>query len=470
MTIKTRGIVEAGSEFRLPAGFFQGLTLASVAGPAFEFTEAGAAVAAGHTFGAGVVVIRRADDGSSDDSVFTLTEPGDGSGGVDGRGIASMTISGGRLTGTYTDGTAWDAGALPSGPTGAKGDKGDKGDPGPAATVTVGTVTTGAAGTQASVTNSGSSSAAVLNFTIPRGADGSGGSGGTLDPEAVQDLVGGMIRAGTGVGVVYDDAAGTVTVSASGGGGSASLPAGGTTGQRLTKLSPVDGDAGWMTPEGAVLSNLGTESWLPTERPTDTHNYFVVGPVVDGGGKGKIYTRFAIPLRAANVVGGERVRVAVVDLSAGFVVEARDYTLVAGQGEIRWDSLVTVPSGTRYAFVSGTLGSSYDDLAYRFFEAHGAYASPFANRLTAYSDTRLPATGAAYAMSSIDTSRRRVVLFYGENVAKNTRGSLDPVDFPVSTVAEAPARSGFMVVNDDAKTASLYWKFSDGSTKKLDLA
>jgi hypothetical protein len=43
----------------------------------------------------------------------------------------------------------------------------------------VGTVTTGVAGSQASVTNSGTASAAVLNFTIPQGAAGtSGGPGG----------------------------------------------------------------------------------------------------------------------------------------------------------------------------------------------------------------------------------------------------------------------------------------------------
>ena len=61
-------------------------------------------------------------------------------------------------------------GAGPSGPTGAAG---------AAATMTVGTVTTGAAGTQATVTNTGTSSAAVLNFTIPQGAAGPAGSGGS---------------------------------------------------------------------------------------------------------------------------------------------------------------------------------------------------------------------------------------------------------------------------------------------------
>jgi hypothetical protein len=39
-------------------------------------------------------------------------------------------------------------------------------------------VTTGAAGSQASVTNSGTEGAVVLNFTIPQGAAGVGGGGG----------------------------------------------------------------------------------------------------------------------------------------------------------------------------------------------------------------------------------------------------------------------------------------------------
>jgi len=55
---------------------------------------------------------------------------------------------------------------------------GATGPAGAAASVSVGTVTTGAAGTQASVTNVGSGSAAVLNFTIPQGAAGANGTGG----------------------------------------------------------------------------------------------------------------------------------------------------------------------------------------------------------------------------------------------------------------------------------------------------
>ena len=52
------------------------------------------------------------------------------------------------------------------------------GTDGAAASVAVGTTTTGAAGTNASVTNSGTSSAAVLDFTIPRGAKGDKGDTG----------------------------------------------------------------------------------------------------------------------------------------------------------------------------------------------------------------------------------------------------------------------------------------------------
>lgn len=49
---------------------------------------------------------------------------------------------------------------------------GPQGNPGSAATVSIGTTITGSAGTNAAVTNSGTSSAAVLNFTIPRGEQG----------------------------------------------------------------------------------------------------------------------------------------------------------------------------------------------------------------------------------------------------------------------------------------------------------
>ena len=68
-----------------------------------------------------------------------------------------------------------DTGAQVKGP---QGDQGPKGDPGEAATVTVGTTQTGEAGTEATVQNGGTTSAAVLNFVIPRGEKGDTGAAG----------------------------------------------------------------------------------------------------------------------------------------------------------------------------------------------------------------------------------------------------------------------------------------------------
>lgn len=79
------------------------------------------------------------------------------------------------------------------GPAGPQGEPGEKGEPGQAATVTVGTVETVEPGVSASVENSGSTSAAVLNFKIPRGekgADGAKGEPGQNVPATSNDLGG----------------------------------------------------------------------------------------------------------------------------------------------------------------------------------------------------------------------------------------------------------------------------------------
>jgi hypothetical protein len=60
---------------------------------------------------------------------------------------------------------------------------GPPGPPGPAATITIGTTTTGAPGSDTSVTNEGTSSAAILDFTIPQGAIGPTGDTGTTGPQ-----------------------------------------------------------------------------------------------------------------------------------------------------------------------------------------------------------------------------------------------------------------------------------------------
>ena len=73
----------------------------------------------------------------------------------------------------------------PQGPQGVQGLQGLQGPAGNAATITIGSVTTSAPGTSAQVTNSGTSSAVVLDFVLPKGKDGADG-GVTVD-EALSD-------------------------------------------------------------------------------------------------------------------------------------------------------------------------------------------------------------------------------------------------------------------------------------------
>ena len=73
----------------------------------------------------------------------------------------------------------------PRGIQGEQGERGVQGAQGPAgnaATITIGNVTTSAPGTAANVTNSGTSSAVVLDFVLPKGKDGADG-GVTVDEE-----------------------------------------------------------------------------------------------------------------------------------------------------------------------------------------------------------------------------------------------------------------------------------------------
>lgn len=84
---------------------------------------------------------------------------------------ASVNIKGAK-------GDKGDTGA--QGIQGVKGDKGATGAPGAAATIRIGNVVTGAPGTNVAVTNSGTSTNAVLDFMIPRGNPGTDG-GVTVD-------------------------------------------------------------------------------------------------------------------------------------------------------------------------------------------------------------------------------------------------------------------------------------------------
>jgi hypothetical protein len=112
--------------------------------------------------------------------------------------------------------------------------------------VAVGTTTTGAAGTNASVTNSGTAIDAVFNFTIPRGDTGAQGPAATIAVGTTTTLAPGssatVTNSGTSSAAVFNfgipRGAGVAT--------------GGTAGQVLSKASGTDFDTTWTTITGTL--------------------------------------------------------------------------------------------------------------------------------------------------------------------------------------------------------------------------
>lgn len=128
--------------------------------------------------------------------------------------------------------------------------KGAKGDTGTAASITIGSVTTGAAGSNASVTNSGTASNAVLNFMLPRGKDGKD-SGITVDA-ALSD---------TSINPVQNKAVKAAIDSVA-----ASVP---------TKVSDLPNDAGYLT-QHQSLADYAKTSVANTWTAAQTLNFLSV--------------------------------------------------------------------------------------------------------------------------------------------------------------------------------------------------
>ena len=142
---------------------------------------------------------------------FVIPRGNTGASGNDGQDGAAATISVGTVTtgaagsnasvtNSGTENAAVFDFVIPRGADGTNGSDGSDGEDGAAATISVGTVTTGSAGSNASVTNSGTENAAVFDFVIPRGADGSNGSDGSAATIAVGNVTTGA--AGTNASVI----------------------------------------------------------------------------------------------------------------------------------------------------------------------------------------------------------------------------------------------------------------------------
>lgn len=141
------------SEGDTAAGYLSGLITAGTTNVHLQATDGNLAISVDEVSGpSGTVTV----------GTTTTGEPG----------TSASVVNSGTDTAAILDFT------IPRGVDGTNGTDGTNGSDGLAATVNVGTTTTGDPGTSASVTNSGTESAAILNFTIPRGADGTNGIDG----------------------------------------------------------------------------------------------------------------------------------------------------------------------------------------------------------------------------------------------------------------------------------------------------
>ena len=120
------------------------------------------------------------------------------------------------------------------GEPGPQGPQGPAGPAGAAATVTVGDVTTLDAGQDATVTNAGTTSAAVFNFGIPKGPKGDKGDPGAQGP------------AGEGV------------------------PTGGTAGQILAKVDATDYNTQWIAAPTTPTANQLMSGTAPAVADIDS--------------------------------------------------------------------------------------------------------------------------------------------------------------------------------------------------------
>ena len=274
---------------------------------------------------------------------------------------ASVTNSGSSSAATFNF-------TIPKGDTGATG---STGSPGSAATIAVGTTTTGAAGTNAAVTNTGSSSAATFDFTIPKGDTGATGSTGATGAAAT-------IAAGTATGLAAG-ASPTVTNSGSSSaatfnfgipaGAAATIAAGSATGL-AAGASPTVTNSGSSSaatfnfgiPAGATGATGATGTAATIAAGTATGLATGAAPTVTNSGSSSAATfDFGIPAGATGATGspGAAATITVGTVTTGAAGSSATVTNVGSSSAATFD--FSIPQGAAGTGSGDVVGPSFLD-------------------------------------------------------------------------------------------------------------
>ena len=336
-----------------------------------------------------------------------------------------------------TNGNWWINGVDTGKPSrGVKGDAGTDGSDGAAATITVGTVTTGAEGSQASVTNSGTANAAVLDFVIPKGATGDGGV--PTDGEV------GQVLTKTATGTEWQDA-------------QAGLPSGGTTGQVLTK-----------TASGETWQDL-PEIVEPT---ADELREILNTPVLEEtSGKAVLKTPDASTTAILDIAGGgtgaDNKNDAVVNLFDGGDLQITDFNSITNSGiySVSFaDETLNAPDIYRYGvlivFMSKSnritqlfIPNSTDSIAYRTkWNSTAAWRAWTYTAMTTDLANYLPLTGGTVTGAlSLNTALGVLSGGTGQTTAKGAQHALLS---NMNSATDTPTDSSKLVFAYDASTSN----------------
>lgn len=293
-----------------------------------------------------------------------------------------------------------------------------RGPAGAAATIAVGSTTTGAQGTSASVSNSGSSSAATFNFTIPRGAVPSVGwnfDSATADADpGAGDFRLNHATPASATAAYFDNA-----------------ERGGTT---VTSYLDTWDDTGDATTRGhLVLTSAAT--------PTTFHIYHVSGSIVDGTG----YRKVTISTQGGSGTFTEGEHVAVMFLPAGPAATANSFetiTTPSGTSPVADSSTDTLTLAAPAAGMTITGNSGTDTITF-------ALANDLA-ALEALSGTgHVVHTGSeTYAERTITGTANQITVTNGSGVSGNPTLSL-PADVLIPTVLTVP-NTGLHILDTNA--------------------